>query len=151
MKVVQLGRYTYLAYANLICLYATIVAGGYVASTNSGLACPDWPTCHGQIIPTFTTEVVIEYTHRLAALLSGVFFLGVTAISWLRFKAVTPIIMTASIGFALLVAQILLGMVTVQSSLQPAIVALHLGLATAVFGFALLLAYLAHQQSRLQK
>jgi heme A synthase len=51
-----------------------------------------------------------------------------------------------SVGFLLLVAQILLGMVTVETALQPAIVAIHLGLATAVFGFALTVAYLARQQ-----
>ena len=138
--------YRLLVYANVICIYATIVAGGYVASTNSGLACPDWPTCNGQIIPVFTTQVIIEYTHRLAALLTGIFFLAVTIFTWLKFRGSPKLLATVSVGFLLLVAQILLGMVTVETSLPPAIVAVHLGLATAVFGFALSIAYLAHRQ-----
>jgi heme a synthase len=135
-----------LAYANVICIYVTIVVGGYVASTSSGLACPDWPTCNGQIIPVFTIQVIIEYTHRLVALLAGVFFLAVTVLTWLRFRNSRRLVATVSIGFLLLVGQILLGMVTVVTSLQPAIVAIHLGLATAVFGFALSVAYLVHHQ-----
>ncbi len=129
-----LDRYRFLVHANVICIYATIVAGGYVASTSSGLACPDWPTCQGQIIPPFTTQVIIEYTHRLAALLAGIFFLAVTVFTWLKFRGSTKLLTTVSIGFLLLVGQILLGMVTVETSLAPAIVAVHLGLATAVFG-----------------
>ncbi len=122
------------------------MAGGYVASTNSGLACPDWPTCHGQLIPIFTPEVIIEYTHRLAALLAGIFFLAVTVMSWYRFRRVPRLIFTASLGFVLLVAQILLGMITVESALEPSIVAVHLGLATAVFGVSVILAYFARQK-----
>ncbi len=139
-----MNSYQVLVYATIVSIYATIVAGGYVASTNSGLACPDWPTCHGQLIPTFTPEVIIEYTHRLAALFSGIFFFAVTVVSWMKFRGIPKRIYTASIGFVLLVAQILLGMVTVESSLEPAIVALHLGLATAVFGVSVVLGYLAH-------
>ena len=142
----SLDSYRVLVYATVICIYATIVAGGYVASTSSGLACPDWPTCHGQIIPVFTTQVIIEYTHRLAALLTGIFFLAVLIFTWLRFRASAKLLTTVSFGFLLLVAQILLGMVTVETSLEPAIVAVHLGLATAVFGFALSIAYLARRQ-----
>ncbi len=141
-----MDSYRFLVYANIICLYATIVVGGYVASTNSGLACPDWPTCNGNIIPVLTPQVIIEYTHRLVALLAGIFFLAVTIFTWLRFRGSSRLLATVSVGFLLLVAQILLGMVAVETSLEPAIVAVHLGLATAVFGFALSVAYLARRQ-----
>ena len=141
----RLDRYRFLVYANVVCIYATIVVGGYVASTSSGLACPDWPTCNGHIIPVFTTKIIIEYTHRLVALLAGVFFLAVTIFTWLRYRAASRLVATVSLGFLLLVAQILLGMITVTTSLPPAIVAVHLALATAVFGFALSIAYLAHR------
>ncbi len=138
--------YRRLVYANAACIYVTIVVGGYVASTNSGLACPDWPTCNGNIIPVFTTKIIIEYTHRLVALLAGIFFLAVTIFTWLKFRSSSRLVATVSAGFFLLVAQILLGMVTVTTSLQPAIVAVHLALATAVFGFALSIAYIVHNQ-----
>ena len=31
--------------------YALIVLGAWVRATGSGLACPDWPTCYGHLLP----------------------------------------------------------------------------------------------------
>ncbi len=35
----------------LVLTYALIVLGAWVRATNSGLSCPDWPTCYGHWIP----------------------------------------------------------------------------------------------------
>ena len=34
-----------------ILIYALIVLGAVVRTTNSGLSCPDWPTCYGHWLP----------------------------------------------------------------------------------------------------
>ena len=44
-----------------------IVAGGVVTNTDSGLACPDWPTCFGSVVPKMAGNVAVEHTHRLIA------------------------------------------------------------------------------------
>src|SRR2546429_6407448 len=44
-----------------------IVAGGLVTNTDSGLACPDWPTCFGSPMPRMVGGVLVEHTHRLIA------------------------------------------------------------------------------------
>ena len=41
--------------------------GSIVHATHSSLACPDWPTCHGTMIPVMTGGVFWEHLHRLVA------------------------------------------------------------------------------------
>jgi heme A synthase len=53
-----------------------IVAGGLVTNTDSGLACPDWPTCFGSPIPKMVGGVAVEHTHRLIATAVGLCALG---------------------------------------------------------------------------
>ena len=48
-----------------------IVAGGVVTNTDSGLACPDWPTCFGSALPKMVGNVAVEHTHRLIATAVG--------------------------------------------------------------------------------
>ncbi len=48
-----------------------IVAGGVVTNTDSGLACPDWPTCFGSAMPRMVGNVAVEHTHRLIATVVG--------------------------------------------------------------------------------
>src|SRR5712672_528207 len=53
-----------------------IVAGGLVTNTDSGLACPDWPTCFGSPMPHMIGGVAVEHTHRLIATAVGLCTLG---------------------------------------------------------------------------
>ena len=50
--------------------------GGVVRITESGLGCPDWPLCHGRIIPPFDAATLIEYSHRLMASVVGLLVLA---------------------------------------------------------------------------
>lgn len=49
-----------------------ILWGAWVRVTGSGAGCGDhWPSCNGEVIPrTFTTERIIEFTHRVTSGLS---------------------------------------------------------------------------------
>jgi protoheme IX farnesyltransferase len=48
-------------------IYLLILIGGLVHGTGSSLACPDWPTCYGTMMPKMEGGVLVEHSHRLAA------------------------------------------------------------------------------------
>jgi heme a synthase len=51
---------------------------------NAGLACPDWPLCYGELVPTkqMNFQVFLEWFHRLDAALIGIGAIALVAISW---------------------------------------------------------------------
>ena len=52
-------------------MFLLIVVGSIVRTTGSGLSCPDWPLCHGQLIPPMQFNILMEWLHRLIALVVG--------------------------------------------------------------------------------
>src|SRR5260370_4369489 len=53
------------AVATALATFCLLIAGGLVSTTESGLACPDWPLCEGQYFPKMIDGKQFEHTHRL--------------------------------------------------------------------------------------
>lgn len=53
------------------CTLLLIGVGGLVTNTDSGLACPDWPTCFGTPFPRLVGGVLMEHGHRYVGTLVG--------------------------------------------------------------------------------
>ena len=47
--------------------YLLVVSGGVVCITDASQGCPDWPICHGRLIPPAQMDSVLEWSHRLTA------------------------------------------------------------------------------------
>ena len=132
-----------LAYGSALSTYVLIVIGGYVVFSGSGVACgssgPDsWPLCNGQVIPTLSGPVLIEWTHRLFTLVVGLFVLGTTIVAWTRYREERRVLQFSTASFLVLIGQILLGMVTVKTDLNSLVSTAHLAVASALFATVIL-------------
>jgi heme a synthase len=103
---------------------------------NAGLACPDWPLCYGELVPTkqMNLQVFLEWFHRLDAALIGVSAIALSGISW-WYRRFLPSWLPWAATFALflIVFQGILGGLTVTQLLRFDIVTAHLGTALLFF------------------
>lgn len=123
-----------------IATLALMAVGSATRVMNAGLACPDWPLCYGQLVPSqqMNLQVFLEWFHRLDASLIGLSTLWLVGLSlWYR-KQIPSWLPWAAVGAVfLIVFQGVLGGLTVTQLLRFDIVTAHLG--TALLFFATLL------------
>lgn len=136
-------------FAALILCWVTIILGGNVIATGSGLGCPSWPSCfgNGSLLPSVVGASAIEWTHRVSAFILSVSIVILTALA-VAYERARPSFLRLSAGaLALVVLLALLGGAVVDSDLDITLVLLHFGIATILFGVLLILALLANWQN----
>lgn len=109
--------------------FAQVTLGGVVRVTGSGLGCPDWPLCHGRIIPPFDFATLLEYSHRLSATLLLVLVLAVFALALRRYRGNRWAVNSGGAALALVVVAAVLGGATVLTELAWWLRLLHLAIA----------------------
>jgi heme A synthase len=132
----------------ILATFVLVVIGGTVRATGSGLGCPDWPTCHGSLVPRMEKHTLIEYSHRTAAATVGVLFLGVTFFTFKTERKQKLIFWLAFSAGVVLLIQIILGWITVERELPSEIVAIHLGTAMSFMGIMIVTAVISRMRSR---
>ena len=141
-------RFTRLAWLAATCTYLLIILGAIVRITGSGLGCGEhWPLCNGRLLPPLDLPTLIEYGHRLAAAAVSILAGALAAYAWwLRRHRPPPSTALhrpgagAYVALGLLIAQVLLGAVTVKLHLPPWTVILHLGTAMLLLATLLVVA-----------
>ena len=120
-----------------IATLALMAIGAATRVMNAGLACPDWPLCYGQVIPTqqMNLQVFLEWFHRLDASLIGFSTIILVVLSW-WYKTQLPkwLPIACSFALSLIIFQGVLGGLTVTQLLRFDIVTAHLGTALLFFG-----------------
>ena len=126
----------YLALASLVILYSLMFVGGYISAAGLGLTCPEWPLCPNGVMPN--EEYFIEWVHRLVAATTGVLILATTIGAWINKDAGRKIKFTSAFASALVVTQITLGALVIDTQLHAVLVAIHLGIGILLFAMTLL-------------
>ena len=139
-----LGR---LGITSALLTYALIIIGSVVRTTGSGLACPDWPLCEGRLIPRFEFHVLIEWFHRLLALLVSLLLAATAGWTLAHRETRARLGGLALLALGLLFVQVLLGALTVWKLLDPSIVSGHLAVALLLFSTLLALALIARSEA----
>jgi len=131
-------------YTSLVALQTLLVlTGGAVRLTGSGLGCPTWPDCvSGSIAPVphqaqGALHSWIEFGNRLLTVLLIIVIIAAIAgaIRWGRTRSDWPIIRALAVSqFLGIVAQIVLGGITVLTKLNPFAVSSHFLLSIILIG-----------------
>jgi cytochrome c oxidase assembly protein subunit 15 len=126
---------------------ALIFIGGLVTSTGSGLAVPDWPLSYGMIMPPMVGGVFYEHGHRMAAATVGLLTL-VLALFTARDERRRGVRWLAWGALAAVVAQGILGGLTVLYLLPTPVSVIHACLAQTFFCLLITLAYTTSREWR---
>jgi cytochrome c oxidase assembly protein subunit 15 len=122
------------------CTLALIFVGGLVTSTGSGLAVPDWPLSYGMLMPPMVGGVFFEHGHRMMATFVG-FLTTVLAFWTARSEPRAGVRRLAWAALATVIAQGILGGITVKFLLPTPVSVTHACLAQTFFCITIALAY----------
>ncbi len=139
-------QYTRFAWVALGALTLIVLTGAAVRLTGSGLGCPEWPKCYGKLYPPLSTHALIEYSNRTITV--PVSLAAVAA--WLAAYRRRPYrrdLMWLSLLLPLgVVAQAVLGGLTVEGKLAYGWVMGHFALSMAILVAAVALVYRARHE-----
>ena len=121
--------YKIVALLSLVVSFIQITLGGFVRASESGLGCPDWPLCHGQIIPPMEFHTLIEYSHRLNGSVLGILVTTLLIICLMNYRSEKRLTIANYSAFGLVVGAGILGGITVITELAWWIRLIHLGIA----------------------
>jgi heme A synthase len=117
--------------ADLVALM-TLVLGSWTRINGAGLTCPDWPLCHGRLLPSMAGGTVWEWLHRLLAFAVAPLVIALVVAAWRRRKRSPFITPTLGLIAFLFVVQVLLGAETVRLANAPLSVVVHWATAMAL-------------------
>lgn len=118
--------------------FLLLVWGNLVAGLKAGLACPDWPLCHGKVLPPFRVDIYMEFLHRVIAAVSGVFLVALCLRRIRDYRGAARAVPLLAMGF--LAVEVVLGGAVVLLEIPVQLTTVHFMLGLAVFLLAVYMA-----------
>lgn len=112
--------------------FLLIIAGALVTSNGAGLAAPDWPLSWGRVFPPMVGNLFYEHGHRLIATSVGLLTIALNIYLW-KSESRRWVRRLGLVALGAVIAQGLLGGLTVLFFLPVPISAAHATLAQAFF------------------
>ncbi len=152
-------RFRRFGIATITAVFFLIFVGGLVRSTGSGMGCPDWPKCFGQLVPPtnisqlpsdYKTQFAIngkeiadfdafktwtEYVNRLVGVVIGILIFLTLVFAYPYLKTQNKKVFWLSfLAFILVGLEGWIGAKVVATDLAVAMITLHMLLALAIVG-----------------
>src|SRR5580700_7844037 len=142
-------QYVRFAYVALGALTLIVLTGAAVRLTGSGLGCPTWPKCYGNVYPPLKTHALIEFSNRLVTAPVSI----AAGLAWLAAVRRRPyrrdLVWLGALLPLGVVAQAVLGGFTVKGELDYGWVMGHFALSMLIIVAAVLLVWrAAHEPSQ---
>lgn len=129
------GAKTMLGRATVGLLFVVLVWGNLVAGMKAGLACPDWPLCHGKVLPPFRIDIYMEFFHRVLAAVAGAALIALSVSRFRAYRGGAKAVPAVAVG--LLLAEVGMGGAVVLLGLPAQLTTVHFIVGLVLF----LLAY----------
>jgi len=119
------AAFEWFAYAAFAALFLIVVSGATVRLTGSGLGCENWPSCGDTFLPPKDYNAYVEFGNRVAGFVVGLTTL-VAAVAAFRVPGMPRWLLWTAVALPFTVlAQGVLGGITVMLELHPLIVMGH--------------------------
>lgn len=138
LPAVSLGVFRGLTYVALGALLLIVVSGATVRLTASGLGCENWPRCGETFLPEKDFHALVEFGNRVVGFGVGIVTLLVAGAAWRVERLPRWLVWTATALPFTVLAQGVLGGITVVFELHPLIVMAHFLLSLAAIAVAVL-------------
>ena len=140
--------FEWFAYAALAALFLIVVSGATVRLTGSGLGCENWPNCGDTFLPPKDYNALIEFGNRAAGFVVGLTTLA-AAVAAFRVPGMPRWLLWSAVALPFTVlAQGVLGGITVLLELHPLIVMGHFLLSLLALAVAVVVVLGAHDLAR---
>lgn len=135
------AQYTLVAYTAMGAFTLIVLSGAAVRLTGSGLGCPRWPRCYGKVYPPLNTHALIEFSNRMVTIPVTIAAFAAFALAFRRRPYRRDLMLTGALLPLGVLAQAVLGGLTVRGALDYGWVMAHFALSMLVLAAAVALAW----------